>query len=194
MLDTSLENIHVLMRRPAGLPRPEPAPLRESHSIRLYQPGDREHWAAIETSVLEFTNETAAAAYHDTEFGSAPLELLRRQLFAVNACGVPVGTASAWWMNAPVGYLPCVHWVAVKPEAQGLGLGRALVAEVIRLLIELEGDVDLYLTSQTRSHKALRIYRAFGFDFDTQNPWPYPGKQTNTTAEAVAYLTALNLL
>jgi ribosomal protein S18 acetylase RimI-like enzyme len=44
-----------------------------------------------------------------------------------------------------------------------LGLGKAVISEAVRLLIELEGDVDIYLSTQTWSYKAISIYQKFGF-------------------------------
>ena len=58
---------------------------------------------------------------------------------------------------------PWVHWVAVNPEYQGLGLGKALISHVIEHMIKLEGDVDFYLHTQTWSYKAVDIYTLNGF-------------------------------
>ena len=51
----------------------------------------------------------------------------------------------------------------MKPEYQGLGLGKAIVFEGMRRLIEIEGDRDVYLHTQTWSYKAINIYREAGF-------------------------------
>jgi RimJ/RimL family protein N-acetyltransferase len=183
-----------MMKRPAAPPPPPPA-LAEGYTFRYWQPGDRERWIGIETSVLEVDDYERAVKYYDHEFGRFPDELAKRQLFAVSPSGEYIGTSSAWWVDTPQKRrLPIVHWVAVKPEHQGKGLGKAVVAETLRNLCGFNGGADFYLTSSTYSHKALHLYRSLGFTFDAESPWPWLDTSDNQTAEAVAYLDKLGLL
>jgi GNAT superfamily N-acetyltransferase len=194
MLDKSLRYIQILMCRPPQPPPPPPV-LPEGYALRLWTLEDAAHWADIEASVGEFPDAETAAAYYNQEFAPHPMELMERQLFVVSPEGTYVGTSSAWWAHTPEGlYWPSVHWVAVKPEFQGMGLGKALVAETLRILSETDGPVPYYLTTQTYSHKAIRLYRSFGFLFDADSLWPRVNETGNTTAEAVAYLEGLGLL
>lgn len=65
---------------------------------------------------------------------------------------------------------PWVHRVAVRPEYQGLRLGRAVIYEVTRLLYELSGETAFYLHTQTRSHKAVLLYESAGFKITVPVP------------------------
>lgn len=61
-----------------------------------------------------------------------------------------------------------VHWVAVKSEYQRLGLGKAIIAYGMKQFVEIEGDVDIYLHTQTWSYKAVGIYMKAGFEFSRE--------------------------
>ena len=77
-----------------------------------------------------------AEPYHDVtpdlfrrEFGGGDAHLPARQLFVCDATGREVGTATAWFNDDDRGlHWGRIHWVAISPDCQGRGLGRALVA------------------------------------------------------------------
>jgi GNAT superfamily N-acetyltransferase len=56
-----------------------------------------------------------------------------------------------------------LHWVAVKPGHQGKRIGKAIIAETVALIHSIEGDLAIYLGTQTWSHKAVGIYEWAGF-------------------------------
>lgn len=53
--------------------------------------------------------------------------------------------------------------MSVSPGSQGLGLGKAVFANALQLMLRIEGDRDFYLHTQTWSHVAIRIYMKAGF-------------------------------
>ena len=160
MLDKSVPHVSFLMRRPKGSPVPE-YKLPAGYKFALYKPGDEGAWAAVETSVLEFESEAEALEYFNREF--APhLEALKQRCLFVEHNGEKVATCTAWWC-CPERCLPRLHWVAAKPDYQGLGLGKAIVSECTRRMISLDGDVDFFLSTQTGSHRAVKIYAKFGY-------------------------------
>ena len=162
MLDKSVEYIDVYMRRPPNSPMLSDA-LPEGYRFVAFQPGDEKEWAEIETSVLEFDRAVDAMAHFQDYFGRYTEELWRC-MFVENAQGEKVATAMAWWGYTDGRRDPWLHWVAVRPEYQGLGLGRAIVAHVVGMMIRIEGHRDFYLHTQTWSHKAIRIYKGMGFE------------------------------
>lgn len=162
MLDKSLPYAGVYMRRSAHAPLPE-APLPDGFRFSFFCAGDETSWARIETSVLEFDGEFAALLYFKEHFMPYADELRRRCVFIETDAGGKIATATAWWNFVEGVRGPWLHWVAVDPRYQGLGLGKAVVARAMRRMRELDGDVDFYLHTQTWSYKAIGIYMAGGF-------------------------------
>jgi len=162
MLDKSLPYYKVYMVRKAGTPIPD-YPLPEGFKFVFYKDGDELDWARIETSVDEFDSEFAALLRFTDEFMSNPKELSRRCLFIETDEGKKVATANAWWSHVEDERRAWLHWVSVANDYQGLGLGKAIVSRVTQLLLEIEGDVDFYLSTQTWSYKAIDIYKQFGY-------------------------------
>ena len=162
MLDKSVPYAGIYMIRKAGTPIPA-LPLPEGYRFALYRDGDETDWARIENSVLEFDSEFAALLYFKKNFIPQADELYRRCLFIENAEGVKIATATAWRNTAAGRSSPWLHWVGADPGYQGLGLGKALVSKTLELMMQLDGDVDFYLHTQTWSYKAIGIYRSCGF-------------------------------
>lgn len=123
----------------------------------------KKEWAKIETSVLEFSSELDALNYFQKEFLPFSSDLTKRCIFIENSKGEKVATATAWWEFIGGSRRPWLHWVAVMPEYQRLGLGKCVVAQATKLMVDIEGFADFYLRTQTWSHKAIKIYEKFGY-------------------------------
>lgn len=162
MLDKSIPYIDVIMHRPPLQAVPSYV-LPAGFSFKLFKPGDERYWAEIEASVLEFAAPIDALIYYQKYFLPFGPELERRVLFIETSRGEKVATSTAWWGYTGVRRDPWLDWVAVKPEYQGQGLGKAIVSRVVELMLEIEGDRDLYLHTQTWSHKAIVLYKKLGF-------------------------------
>ncbi|HHV98971.1 MAG TPA: GNAT family N-acetyltransferase [Clostridiaceae bacterium] len=162
MLDKSIQFYRVLMKRDKGTPLVE-SRLPDSFAFSLFKSGDEKDWAEIETSVGEFDRAVDALVYFQKNYLPYLSELERRCIFIEDDKGKKIGTLTIWWNYTGVRRDPWIHWVAVRPEYQGLGLGKALVFEGLRRLIEIEGDRDVYLATQTWSYKAINIYIKSGF-------------------------------
>ncbi|MHB9034445.1 MAG: GNAT family N-acetyltransferase [Anaerolineae bacterium] len=188
MLDRSVPYFRIILKRQPGAPLPScevPAGYRIVH----YQAGDERAWAEIETSVTEFEKAADALAYFTRTYLPFEKELERRTLFIETEAGYKVGTFTAWWNYTGVRRYPFMHWVAVRPEYQGLGLGKAIIGEGVRLMAAIEGDVTMYIPTQTWSHKAIRLYRWAGFEFETGEP--APGGWENHTKEGIEVIRDL---
>ena len=191
MLDKSVPYVDICMRRDPGTPNPVCA-LPPGYRFSYYAPGDEKEWARIETSVLEFDGEMDALLYFQNAFLPYGPELPLRMFFVETDDGEKqekIATATAWWAYTGPRRDPMVHWVAVKPAHQGLGIGKALIARVVDRMIEIEGDRVFYLHTQTWSHRAVRLYQRAGFCItDEKN---IQGCANTRTAEAAAILKAL---
>jgi ribosomal protein S18 acetylase RimI-like enzyme len=91
-------------------------------------------------------------------------ELRKRLLFVQNKDGEEIGTITSWWDFAGQERVPSIHWFAVKNDYQGYGLGKALVSKCLDRLLFLEGEIDVFLHTQTWSYKAVGLYLKAGFE------------------------------
>jgi len=162
MLDKTLEYVEIIMRR-RGNRKLRSIDLPEGFRIVMYKEGDEKDWADIESSVGEFDSSDKALEYFKGKYLPYQDELKRRCIFIKDRKGKKIATFTAWWEYVGNRRRPWVSWVAVKPEYQGLGIGKALVSEGTKLFTEIEGKEDIFLKTQTWSYKAINIYRKNGF-------------------------------
>lgn len=163
MLDKSLPYKSIIMRMEAAVAErlAPPAPAA-GYRIRPFVPGDERHWARIETSVGEFSEEAAARAYFERVY--LP-EAALQCLFVVTEQDEPVATATTWTEEEASLRQLQLQWVAVEPAHQGRGLGRAIATAAVRRAVRLAPGEAILLHTQTWSHRALRLYRSLGFRF-----------------------------
>ena len=129
----------------------------------MYRPGDRAAWAAIETSVAEFSTEAGALQYFDRVFLPEEPLMCQRCCFIVSPDGTPAATATAWYEQLGGTRRALFHWLAVCPRHQGMGLGRAVAAQALNTFARTEPGSDVWLHTQTWSHKAVGMYLRMGF-------------------------------
>lgn len=133
-------------------------PLPDGYRVRWYRPGDERDWLAIHEAA--YAPETITLDVFRREFPDQEA-LAQRQCFILDPDGAPVATATAWIHNngfdARYG---CVHWVAVAPQAQRLGLGKALMTILLERFKAL-GYSRAYL--RTSNPAAIRLYQQAGF-------------------------------
>ncbi|MBS4537517.1 GNAT family N-acetyltransferase [Clostridium sp. D2Q-11] len=164
MLDKSIPYFNIIMRRNAGIDIPE-VKLPDGYYFSMYSIGDEEYWAEIETSVGEFDNISEAIEYFNDEYLPYSKELERRMIFIETESGEKVATSTIWWNYTGEKKDPSLNWIGVKPEYQGLGLGKAIVFQTLKRMLEVDGDEKVYLHTQTWSYKAIGIYLQAGFQF-----------------------------
>lgn len=159
MMDHSIPWIGLAMRLESldALPRFElPAP----YGWRFFRPGDERIWAEIETSAGEFPDPEAGIAgfrrYYPTDDG-----LDGRMIFLTDG-GVPFATATAWYGDGELSDQGRLHWVSVDAAHQRRGLSWPLVSLTMERMRQL-GHESAYLTTQTCSWPAIKVYSRFGF-------------------------------
>jgi GNAT superfamily N-acetyltransferase len=136
--------------------------------VAWYQPGCERWWHHIQFRSDKLTPITQNT--FDRYFGQAPQELPRRQCYLLDASGHPIGTATAWFDENYHGQAwGRLHWVAVLPEWQGRGLGKALLSAVCGRLRELHPDRAFLRTAPQRL-AAIRLYLKFGFEPEIRLP------------------------
>lgn len=135
--------------------------LPAGYTLRWYQPGDEDRWVEIQSPA--YAANAITPALFRSEFGQDEAELSRRQCYLLNGDGVPIATNTAWfnddYKGQPYGR---VHWVAISPAWQGMGLAKPLMSRVCERLHAL-GHARAYLTTSTTRVRALNLYLQFGF-------------------------------
>lgn len=161
MPDRSIPFYNLILR--CGGWRGEEAPPPEGFRLRGFRPGDEEAWAALEWEIVDFASQEEAREYFTRTYGPPSQELARRCVFAVDGQGRAVGTCTAWRDPGPEGgEAASLHWLAVSPQWQGRGLGRALCRKTLSIFREL-GEFPVYIHTQPWSWKALLLYVREGF-------------------------------
>lgn len=165
MLDKSIAYKSVVMRIECDkIEALGEATLPDGFSFRFFERSDVKHWGSIETSVLEFPSESEACSYFEMAYLPSLLELQKRCFFIINPDGIPIATATAWYSDSELGYQPILHWVAVRPEYQRKGLGKALTKKALNVFRSLESGKPVWLQTQTWSYPAIRLYHSLGFN------------------------------
>ena len=113
-----------------------------------------------------------AVAYYRQTFVPSLDEVKRRTIFLQKEDGEKIANFMAWWGYTGNRRYPFMRWVSVKSTYQGLGLGKAIIAEGVRRMVEIEGVVVMYIPTMTWSHKAIRLYRWAGFELELSEPAP----------------------
>ncbi len=184
MLDKSIPYFNVIMVRKAGTPVLAPA-LADGYSLETFMEGDENSWVDIEHSVGEQESEIGALEYFRTKYIPHLPELKRRSFFMRANGGDKIGTCTIWWDMTGDRRDVSLHWLAVKPGHQGLGLGKVLVAECLQRSIQLDGRQDVYLHTQTWSYKAIGIYLQARFEIMQEETF---GQYKNDYREAIPIL------
>jgi beta-glucuronidase len=156
----------VVMVRPnlAGIPE---APFPEGYGLRPMTPDDIGLWTDIQRDAEPYLNITDRT-FRD-EFGDDPGLLGRRCFIVTDPRGLGIGTISAWFNRDFHGEdYGRIHWVSVRPSAQGKGLGKAALAQALRVMAQWHDRC--YLVTSIERVPAIRLYLAFGFQPDRRTP------------------------
>ena len=162
MMDKTIPYIGVLMTNqiPESYPR---CPLPQGYSLRAYEPGMENDWAALQVSVEHMDTPEKALEQFSTEFAGDIETFTRRSVFVYDEAGTLAASAVLWYGNHFGRTIAKVHWVAVAPAHQGRALCKAVMTLLMDMYHAQKLTGGIYLTSQTWSYKALNIYRQFGF-------------------------------
>lgn len=138
-------------------------PLPEGYRFRNYREGDEVLWAEILTLVGELKSEEQALVHFRKEFGPYKEEMKSRCFFLEAPGGDTIGTSTAWYNSEfKDGKYGRIHWVAIRPDYQGKGLGKSITCITLDRL--KQSHKKAYLTTQTTSYIAVNIYLEFGFE------------------------------
>ena len=168
-------------------------PINESdYHIRKYKNGDENYWAEIEYKIGDFSSAEDAKDYFVQKYNSN--ELAEKCFFAETSDGKVVGTCIAWYDNKDNDTVSSLHWLAVLPEYQEKGIGRALVISVMNYYKE-NNLLPVYLHTQPWSYKAVKLYYSLGFKFQQSDTFSdYTNEYREAKEMLMNYLPAEMLI
>jgi ribosomal protein S18 acetylase RimI-like enzyme len=170
-MDTQLPDVDVILFHRDLRQAPSFA-LPHGYQMRFYRPGDLKTWLRIQATDPFFvpTAETFAEALPGDD-----AYLAERVMFLVDSEGGEIGNITAWNTAQFTGQeIGQICWVALVPEARGLGLGKPLLSAACAALRE-RGYTQAFVDTNMRRIPALRLYMRFGFE-------PYLRSETEETA------------
>lgn len=159
--------------------------LPEGYSFKMYEPGFENYWAQTEAEVLEYESKEKALEYFRKELLPYQEQLKERMVFVINQQGEAIANACAWYIDYKGKHQAQVHYVAVRPKYQGIGIGKALFTKILTIFPKFEAGEDVYLHTQTWSHVAIRMYLKMGFKLIKDD---FLGYRDKDYEEAVAVL------
>lgn len=130
------------------------------YTIRPYQPGDEAAWERIHIEADKYIIVTPTL--FEEKFGRDLERLKERQFYLCDAEGIPIGTATAWFMSRNDQLYGRVHWMAIVPSEQGKGLAKPLLSTVCHRLRDLKHN-RAYLHTASVRIAAIGLYLKFGF-------------------------------
>ncbi len=158
-----MDKIRIAMIRDNLADIPERS-LPDDYCFRTFEPGDERLWAEIQAAAGLFENIYKALERFESEFAPHLEEMVSRCFFIVHRqTGETAASGTAWYDLDFQGHnYGRLHWVAARPEHQGRGLGKPLVARLLRRLAESHDRAYLWTTHNCAT--AIRIYLDFGFE------------------------------
>jgi GNAT superfamily N-acetyltransferase len=138
----------------------ERSALPDGYTIRSSRPDELGLWKAFpfDTAVEAAANDSHMTAYFSDVYAGREAAFFEATKFVCDADETPVATGAIW---PAYDLLTTVHWVKVRKSHEGLGIGRALLSELLRDVPSHAFPV--YLHTQPGSFRAIKLYSDLGF-------------------------------
>ena len=117
---------------------------------------DTQPWMSLVQMILSFVKY-----FFDCRYSSHPALFREDGFFFISHNNRYVATAFAW-QEEPHTSVGILHWLAVVPEYQRRGLGRALALCVLRYHKE-HGKTSVSLKTEAYRDAAIKLYEDIGF-------------------------------
>lgn len=171
-MDRTVQNIHVLMTKD-DLENINKKELPKGYSFCFYKDGMDEEWVNIQLRSKHILDAKEGEEYFKSVFLKNKSLLKERLLFIKDGAGNLVGTGAIWdgkHFPGDENRKFRLHWIAVDPDHGGKGLAKALISKLLETFRDEKMGDGLYLSTQTCSYVAIKIYLEFGFiPYDEKN-------------------------
>lgn len=117
-------------------------------------------WKAMPFDTEEDAREYASYMdnFFETTYSTQEDKFFETVQFVCDAQDRPIGTCFLW---KAYGQFNSIHWLKVIKGYEGLGIGRALLSEILKDVPA--DDYPIYLHTQPGSYRAIKLYADFGF-------------------------------
>jgi len=152
-----MQNIFMICREE---PKNAYTDLGKTFSFRNLRSEELELWKAMPFDSLEeyYQYKDFMDDYYQRTYTSDE-SLFYKNTYVVNGASEEIlGTCTIW---RAYGAFNSIHWLKVKKEYEGLGIGRALLTKIFKGLNK--SDYPVYLHTQPESYRAIKLYSDFGF-------------------------------
>lgn len=158
------------------------AALPAGFAFALCTPDDLPEWYAFPFDTQEdaLRHMPYMKAYYERVYAPHGDLFFGRCLFVLSPDGRKIGTCFLW---PAYGRVTTLHWLKVKRDHEGMGIGRALIARTMQQAVSR--DYPVYLHTQPESFRAIGLYADFGFALLTD---PFIGPRKNDLEECLPWL------
>lgn len=163
-MDRSIDNIHLFMVKD-DLEFKE-IELLKGYKFVAYSSGLKDKWVDIQMASGHILEREEGENYFKDVFLKKETLLEELMIFIESPNGEIVGTGAIWegkhFQNDKKKEYR-LHWIAIDPKHGRKGLAKALVSKLLTMFKEKKMGEGLYLSTQTCSYVAIKIYQNFGF-------------------------------
>ena len=138
----------------------------ERYSVRLCREDEVDEWIAlhVDDPSQQMEIETMMKEYFGRVYAKHGGLFFQRCLFACDERNRPVGTCFIW---KAYGRVNTLHWLKVRKDQEGKGIGRSLLSHVMQTL---SADAyPVFLHTHPSCFRAIKLYSDFGFAFLTDD-------------------------
>ena len=129
------------------------------YTMRPMGPGDEKLWDEIQKETEPYF--TIEPGYFLEQFGDDLKTAWQRVFLVLEPGGHEVGTIGAWYRRFEQKYYGLIHWVAIRPAFQRLGLAKASLTGTLEVLSRHYDRA--YLETQSKRLPAISLYLDAGF-------------------------------
>ena len=133
--------------------------LTNDYNFRYLYRTELEIWKSLPfDSDYTEANKLYMADYYNRAYKIRENEFYAKCVVVCNKDNEIIGSCFLWKLDEKINTL---HWLKIKKEYEGKGIGRALISKVLENIEEI--DLPVFLHTQPGSYRAIKLYCDFGF-------------------------------